>query len=78
MARRNQGEGPPRDHPLTGSVNAKNEQMAQANKNTASVHRFVETASIGAISTLCGSYSDLAGQAWVTSALALLDNDSEA
>ncbi|MCK6431729.1 MAG: hypothetical protein HUU30_02340 [Burkholderiaceae bacterium] len=52
--------------------------MAQANKNTASVHRFVETASIGAISTLCGSYSDLAGQAWVTSALALLDNDSEA
>lgn len=51
--------------------------MAQANKNTASVHRFVETASIGAISTLCGSYSDLAGQAWVTSALALLDNDGD-
>lgn len=51
--------------------------MAQANKNTASVHRFVETASVGAISTHCGNCSDLAAQAWVTSAPALLDNDGD-
>lgn len=53
-------------------MNEQNERMAQANKNTASFHRFVETASLGALRTLCSSVSELANQAWVTSALAQL------
>lgn len=52
--------------------------MTQAKKNTASFHRFVETASLGAIRTLCDSVSDLAGQLWVTSALAQLTPEADA
>lgn len=52
--------------------------MTQAKKNTASFHRFVETASLGAIRTLCDSVSDLAGQPWVTSALAQLTPEADA
>lgn len=52
--------------------------MTQAKKNTASFHRFVETASLGAIRTFCDSNSDLTGQPWVTAALAQLTSEADA